>query len=369
LEETDLAGCWKGSRVPNVPETLGTDEDAKAVYHDPDITPVEHHRLLVRTCMDAARASGAEVEVLPCGGPHLQNTGLFTLNVCSPDGSWAYRGADWEGTKPNWRANPKTQAQNLAYRYYMHNNLWTLDREGYCVSDPRPLSEAIIDICSAALSGGMALNGDDLPYITEERLQIIARCQPFYGVAARPVGLFEEYNPTVWDLKVKTDFEKWDVAAVFNYANEFAEKKMKIDFAKMGLDKDTTFLAFDFWKSEFLGECKGSLTLPVAGRSMRLIGLREKTGHPQLLGTDVHYTMGAKELLRTSWTTSEKRLSLVYRCPRQAEGKLFIYVPEGWKLKKSGPFMSYQCENIDKNVLAITVPFSPDLTSIDLEFN
>jgi hypothetical protein len=373
LEETDIAACWKNPLVrqvePGSPEwvlpKLVEDPEAKAVYHDPEITPVEHYRLLVRTCIDAAQAYGAEVMVMPCGGPNLTNTGLFSVNVCSPDGSWGYYSSDdWEVDYNN----PKIQPQNLAYRYYMHDNLWTIDREGFCVSEPRPLSLAIMDVCSAALSGGFAFNGDDLINTTEERLQLIARCLPFYGKAARPIGLFDEKHPSVWDLKVSADFEAWDVVAVFNYSGDLKEEKKTVDFSALGLKPEATYLAFDFWQSEFLGEYKGKLTLSLPGRSMRLLGLREKTGAPQLLATDVHYTMGGKEILRANWSAAQKRLYLVYRCPRQADGKLFVYVPAGWKMKPLSKFSPVTAESVHPRVLALTVPYNDELTSLEIEF-
>jgi|GEM_PF-5686280 len=373
LEETDIAACWKNPLVQEIDPTqpewvlpkLSEDPEARAIYHDPAITPIEHYRLLVRTCIDAAQAYGAEVVVMPCGGPNLTNTGLFSVNVCSPDGSWGYYSSDDWNVDYN---NPKIQPQNLAYRYYMHDNLWTVDREGYCVTDPRPLSLAIMDITSAALSGGFAFNGDDLINATEERLQLIARCLPFYGNAARPVGLFDEQHPSVWDLKVKADFEQWDVVAVFNYSGDYKEEKKTVDFASLGLDPTAAYLAFDFWQSEFLGEYKEKLTISLPGRSMRLLGLRKKTGAPQLLATNVHYTMGGKEILRANWSPEQKRLYLVYRCPRQAEGKLFVYVPAGWKMKPLSKFSPVSAESVHPRVLALTVPYNSELTSLEIEF-
>lgn len=363
LEETDIAACWKGSLIRTPEGALIEDPEARAIYHDPDITPLEHYRLLVRTCIDAARASGAEVFVMPCGGPHLSNTGLFSMNVCSPDGAWGYHQPDWDG-----EFACKVQPQNLAYRYYMHNNLWTVDREGYCVSSPRPMPEAIMDICSAALSGGVSMNGDDLPYIAEERMQIIARCQPFYGKAARPIGLFDEKHPPVWDLKVRTDFEEWDMVAVFNYARDLTPVTTPIEFARLGLRSDTPYLAFDFWSSEFLGEHIGALDLPVPGQAMRLIGLRKTLDRPQVLGTDVHYTMGGKELLDVRWTRGEDRLQIVYRCPRMATGRVFLHVPEGWRMRSPSPY-TVAPEHLGGPVWVVTIPASHTTTAVEILFD
>lgn len=367
LEDTDAAGCWKGSKVVT-PEGLSDDPGAQALYHDQDITPVEHHRLLVRTCIDAVRACSAEVMIVPCGGSLLSNTGLFNMNVCSPDGSWGYWGAEWDDEK-YIRSNPKVHAQNLSYRYYLHDALWTIDREGYCVSEPRPRSEAIMDICSAALCGGFAMCGDDLAHITEERLQIIARCLPFYGKPARPVGLFSELHPVIWDLKVRTDWEQWDVVAAYNFSGDpAAVDDRTIDFTGLGLRPGISYLAFDFWDCEFLGEYTDTLTIPVAGRGMRMVGIRERLDHPQILGTDIHYTMGAEELLYCSWNANERRLQFAYRCPRDAAGMIFIHVPDGYQ-----PHMpsasAYILQQTGANIWRIYMPKSSDLMTVELAFD
>ena len=57
-----------------------------------------------------------------------------------------------------------------------------------------------------------------------DRLEILRKVYPSYGVAARPIDLFEADRPEIFELAVKTRFAEWSVVALFNYADGFISR-------------------------------------------------------------------------------------------------------------------------------------------------
>lgn len=337
--------------------------EARAVYHDSRVTPVEHFRLGLRTIVQAAEETGEDVLLSPCGAPFLQTVGICRLNYDCNDAYQDTRQGVWDDE----RSSVKNLGETWAHRYYMHQRYWTNNSESMLLGDPRPLEHAIVTCTAGALSGGVIYNGDDLPALSEEKLRVLARVLPLYGVAAKPVGLFEQVAaPGIWDLKVRTDWESWDVVGLFNWGDE--DQAMRLDFTELGLDPQGSYLAFDFWQTQPLGEHRESLTLPVPRRSCRLVSLRRSRGRPQVLGTEVHFTMGALELSHVSWRPDRGELRLTYRCPRQDQGTVYLHAPDG------SHFSAVEGEEAEAAALggavtALTLPYRPDPVTYMCQFS
>jgi len=143
------------------------------------------------------------------------------------------------------------------------------------------------------------------------------------------------FPPTLWSLKAKNDSEEWMVLGVFNWDNEPVHRLLPLD--QLGLERETSYLAFDFWRQTFLGEVRDSLSLEVPAHGVRLLALRRRLGHPQVLGTDRHITQGAVELQKVQWDSARLILSGEYQAPPGKRYHLALYVPEDLQLVDWAP--------------------------------
>jgi len=289
------------------------------IYSNPYLTKTEAYRDALR----ALRQGVGENATILNLGP-LSSAGVVDETRINQD-----IGASWK-----IYTDPRNTGRAVPKRYYLHNRLFHIDADHVVVRDPLTIDQARVLATNVAMSGGVVLAGDDLRKLPKNRMDIIKQVMPPYGEAARPVDLFETNNPMISSLEVKRDFENWRVLAVASWD----QKKMvyrTVDLEKAGLDSGTEYLAFEFWEQKFMGKISGTLELELRPTSVKVVALREITGHPQIIGTNRHITMGGVELESVSWNPDDLWLSGALKGGREHTFSLCIYVPSGYKLKEA----------------------------------
>jgi hypothetical protein len=102
-------------------------------------------------------------------------------------------------------------------------------------------------------------------------------------------------------------------------------RRIVLNFAKAGLKGNHEYLLFDFWKQEFLGTMKAEYTVSLPPHSCQVLSIRPATGHPQLVGTDRHITMGGVEVADEFWNAAREQLTLVVELVRNYPAMFTIY--------------------------------------------
>jgi hypothetical protein len=212
-----------------------------------------------------------------------------------------------------------------------------------------------------ALSGGNMISGDRLIELDAYKLEILKKITPSFGEAAPPINLFDEETQSVFALKIKKPFAAWTIAAFFNSSmTETVEKKFSLD--RLWLEPGKIYLAFDFWKQQFIGELTGEIKVTVQPESVTLLSLHEKTGHPQFISTDRHVLQGAVETEDVSWNEHTKTISGISTGPLNTSHNVYIYVPGdhpwtwgGYVLYRD--YDSYSLKLVDNNIIQIHINF------------
>jgi alpha-galactosidase len=209
----------------------------------------------------------------------------------------------------------------------MHGRLWLNDPDCMLARDSETAltAEEVRTLATViAMSGGMALDSDNLMRLSDERREIVSMLLPPYGKSAVPLDLFESEMPRLLEL----DCGAHKLLAVFNWADQPAEVKALLP------DRETH--VFEVWEREYLGIRQGSLLGELPAHGCRLLVLRPALGHPQLVGSSFHLLQGAVELTAEEWDGETLRLSL--RPVAKREGELFVWAPDGWgRPAVSGP--------------------------------
>lgn len=325
-----IDGLWTGTGTKQQYVNSGYKDDniGDAAFNNPDKTNIEAYRDGLKLLREAV---GKKVFILGCNGPQNMRSyggafGLVDAMRVGPD-----NGADW---------NRLTRGTVFGSRhYFLHGRIWYNDPDPVYVRAEMPLHHAQL-ICSwVALSGQLNLSSEWIPGLPPERLNILKRTMPGHGLLPRPADLFENDPPRLWLLTdgpergvyAASGFERratWnprtppdisaskrregrapirDVIGVFNWESQ--EQKFDCPLDKLGLDANTEYVAFDYWQNALVPAIKGRLQIAVPAESCRVIAVRPRANHPQLLSTSRHITQGIVDVLEEKWDARKKTLS------------------------------------------------------------
>jgi hypothetical protein len=115
---------------------------------------------------------------------------------------------------------------------------------------------------------------------------------------------------------------------VMTYLTTPSPRHFSLQFDKVGLEPGRDYLLFDFWNQKFLGKLRGQYSVDLPPHACQVISLRPAAGHPQLVGTDRHITMGAVEVKDEKWVAATKQLHVKVQLVANYPATLTIYTAE-----------------------------------------
>jgi hypothetical protein len=321
-------------------------------FYDSSVSPAQAYRKGLEIMRKAA---GDQCHILDCG-PGPVSVGLIDSMRIELDQNYGYAKDVWK----QYFLDSSSSAPATAKRYYYHKRTWINDADHVCIN-LLPFNQAQAVASIIALGGGNMISGDRLTNLDPIRLELLKKVMPSYGEAARPVDLFDKDLQTVFALKVKKSFGEWTIAGFFNPSlTETVEYKFSLN--RLWLDPNATYLAYDFWKEQFVGEVSNEIRVVVQPGSVTLLTLHKKTGIPQFLSTNRHVMQGAVELETVNWNPETKTLYGVSLGPLHSAHHVLIYLPEAlpWVQGKQvifQDFTNFSMKRIDEHILSVQVQF------------
>ncbi len=321
-------------------------------YHDSSLSSAQ----VYRKGMEIMRmAAGDKCHILECG-PGAITAGLIDSMRIEADVNYGFKNAAWD----TYFLHPSCSASASAKRYYFHRHTWINDVDHVCLDLlNNQQSEAAATII--ALSGGNMFSGDRLTQLDGYKLEIIRRILPSFGQAAVPVDLFDGEMQSVFAMKINKPFAEWTIAGFFNASlTETIEKKFSLK--RLWLKPGTTYLAFNFWKQEFIGELKDEIRVVLPPGTVTLVALHEKSGNPQFISTDRHVLQGAVEIEHLAWNQDTKTISGISNGPLHSAHHVSIYIPgeHPWTWEGSALYRDYDAYSlklVDSNIIRMQLRF------------
>ena len=263
----------------------------------------------------------------------------------------------------------RRNATTILSRHFLHRRLTLLNADTANIGTGS-LQEARMRLSLAAFSGGQFFVGDRLPEYSEERLALLEKAVPIYGVAATPVDLFSQPypgHPHIWHLSVVTSWDRWDVVCLVNL-NE--TEPITVDLLSAFPDNGDS-LVFDFWEEKPLGTLGENPTFPLGATESKILCLRAARPHPHLLATSMHVTQGAVEALRHEWTDAARSLKMEFRRRPGARGTFWIHLPPGFGAPFDIRSEGVKAETIEvsESYACISVVFEQKDATCTLGFN
>jgi alpha-galactosidase len=270
---------------------------------------------------------------------------------------------------PNW-SGMQMQLVEYARWFFTQRILFLNDPDHVCVRAPFEWSRSVLSM--VALTGGLFMLSDALHEYDEKRLNLIRKCIPplttitaetgplqadfaaftwtkLHGFQVLDEKPFEAEHmtdedarniagrwPTVddnhpfsslWSLHLDTSVGRWAVLGRFATLPLAASK---VDMSALSLDPNTDYLAFDFWKEQYLGVVRGSINFDdLKLGHCEIISLRPAMDRPQFLSSTRHVSQDAISLKSQKWADSKLTLEIEGVCGTTET--YWIHAPKGFE--------------------------------------
>ena len=172
---------------------------------------------------------------------------------------------------------------------------------------------AVLTMCYVV--SGRLLLANSFDRLSDETLWDLSRTFPYHATpkSARPVDAFVSDMPMVYDYEVSPE---WHQVTFYN-PDKDNPKQIGIDLSgaqvdgALGLDPGAEYYFYDFWNDRFVGIMKGTMRLEQTLRpgEARMIGVRARLRHPQVIATDRHLMQGYLDLRDVKWNHENHTLS------------------------------------------------------------
>jgi hypothetical protein len=173
-----------------------------------------------------------------------------------------------------------------------------------------------------ALSGGSLFVSDHLPDLSAERLDWLARLLPPLPAGLRAIDWFDHTQPSIVVLPLEGAAGKWDLVALFNWADTPDEGSLNLNLLKRQAED---FRAVSFWDGKYLplkGPNLVSSAIPPHG--VRLFSVRPAGPGPVWIGDTLHISQG---LAVSTVEVHARSLAMGLDLGRSASGTAFLELP------------------------------------------
>src|SRR5581483_9485811 len=123
-----------------------------------------------------------------------------------------------------------------------------------------------------------------------------------------------------------------DVIGMFNWDGR--DRQINYSLERLGLEGGTEYVAFDFWQNALVPALKDRLQCALPGESCRVLAVRPRSNHPQLISTSRHVSQGIIDVTDEKW--SGKTLS----------GRSQLIAGDPYELRVVAPDKSWNVESV-----------------------
>jgi alpha-galactosidase len=294
------------------------------VRHNPSLTRAQG---LYQALQAMRETAGEEVEILGCGCPLGSGIGIFDVMRIGPDVAPRWKPSYWgiEAFLEDDRGLPSTRNALLTTinRLPMHQRWWINDPDCLLIrSKETDLSEAEVQTLASviAMSGGSLVVSDDLPSLSEERIDWLGGLIPPLPHAARALDWFDAPNPSKLIMDLEGVVGLWNLITLINWEDHTSD--LVLDLKDFGLEDESDYHIFDFWNEHYIRLRNSQWHFKeVPPHGVRMLSLRPVTSKPQWLGDTLHISQG---LILKDWQLDSNGLTASIEPKRIAIGDAWI---------------------------------------------
>jgi autotransporter-associated beta strand protein len=292
-----MDGLWSGSGTPLKYVNSGYVDDSMgdAVFSDPSKPNIEVFRDGLKLVRQAA---GTNVFLDGCNiaqnmRSYSGSFGLLDGIRIGPD-----NGATWgsaSGSGSGWLRSPLFGSRH----YFLHGRIWYNDPDTVYVRSSFTTAQAQTMASWFGISGQLTLDGDWIPGLAADRVDMLKRIMPHHPLLPRPVDYFENDPPRMWLLTDTRRTPRRDVIGVFNWSTNTSQS-YNVSLSHIGLP-GTNYVGYNFWSNSLIPAITSNLQLTLPPGACGIIAVRPATNFPQVISTSRHVTQGIVDILAENW--------------------------------------------------------------------
>jgi hypothetical protein len=239
---------------------------------------------------------------------------------------------------------------------FIHNKWWCNHRENIILRDfPSPFchasgqnpfaveqiftdNELKTQLTVAFLGSGGLLLTDPMKELLKnpERMAYIHKLLPVWPQAAEIVDAFPKTRrfPSIYKMIINLPHEDYVIVGVINWGDLTEEVTLSFSALGEALHAGKEYYAFSFYDEKVLDCFNENIHFGhIPSHGSKLVALREKRNHPQVLSTNMHLSQGAVELDQHTWNAEKNLLTIHVKHFHQTDAKLYLSLPAPWKIQ------------------------------------
>lgn len=330
---------YKVIKYDTLPNALGVHEAHHMDMYDPDLTTRDAYRLMVEKTRECL---GEDCYMLSCAGTH--ETVLWAADM--------FDAARVGNDIFEWEEFIKEGVMRVMEYYPLHNIVLYNDPDNVILREKyNTYNQAASRIYFVTMLGLPLTFGDVFSEVPAERLELIKRCLPVMDVHPMDIKNHTHDDRVLTiNLSIDKPYEQYNVVDIFNMQQEKAE--YQLDFSgDLYLDKGC-YHVYDYTNQEYLGFSDTKIMLSLEPCESRIICIRRKEEHPQVISTSRHITQGAAEIEAMLWDDEKSCLELSANLVEGDEYTITMYIPDGYEPAKCEEF---ELEKVQDNVYKYSI--------------
>ncbi|HWZ27079.1 MAG TPA: hypothetical protein VNX15_00865, partial [Gemmatimonadales bacterium] len=177
-------------------------------------------------------------------------------------------------------------------RSFYHRSWWLNDPGPITLGYPLTLVEARTQLSLAALTGAATTFTADVLDVPDAQVDLVQRAVPPAPVAGHPLG--GSGSPSLWVARSGD----WLTVLMINW-NDSQDDERILRLADVGLSAGA-YVAYDVWSGTPL-PAADPFHFTLEPHDCRVLGVRPRANHPQVIGTTRHVIQGAVDLRDEHW--------------------------------------------------------------------
>ena len=296
--------------------------------------PSSTRAMALRKGLEVIREAIGDRFLLGCGMPLSPAVGIVDGMRIGTDVSFM-----WDSFVPDPSMPATSNAlRNVITRYASHGKTWLNDPDCLIArrrNDSNIMSSAETETMAVVLglSGGMILDGDNLPTLTPARLRLLQKLLPPSNCSAVPLDLFERGLPTLFALTNGGNNGGALLLAAINWDDKARERQIGLAgiLAREGLSSLPPLHVYDLLNERYLGRATGAMSTGIiTAHGSSLLLFKHVCDHPDLLASTFHILGGMVEATEVTWEQHRLRVAVEKR--GRQRGKLAFTIPSGYDL-------------------------------------
>lgn len=309
---------------------------------------------------------------------------------------------------PTW-AGIRMQLFESARWYHTQRILFLNDPDHVCVRTKNEWAKSVLSLIS--LSGELYMLSDTPDAYSEDKMEIIRKTLPPLATRTAETGpLSSDYPAYTWtklhgfavqshetpvemeDVSVEDVYHMAGIYPSMHDAHPFSTlwsfhlaylneqwcvmariatvplNEGKLELKQLGLKMDCEYLAFDFWKQQFLGVIQKDFFVESLNvGECQIVALRENKDEPQLIGSTRHVSMDAISVKQQLWKAETGQYTLSLESVVSTKETYTIYCPSSYTLVNvsSNGKLEHRCLD---NLIMLDIEFSSREVVVDLKF-